>query len=307
MEIKDLVGLSEPLKKLLEIVANGTGILFEPTRLKRIANAEAVAFKIKTDSIESAFKSSPEAAALALVSSGNKIELKQIEDIVDRAVTRITHKENMEQQNLEAIIANSIQFLGDNVSEKGIDQDWSTRFFEKARNVSHQDMQKVWSKILAGEINEPGSFSLRTLETLSNLSQEEAELFRRFSPYVVNIGIVLLHHNQVTTKGFNSELNYKNLIMLQDAGLLTPKEHLEVVKNFEGNQRFYFQYPHGKLIFINPQSEAKSIVIKILKLTTPGAELVGLLNVSKWTDEYEIRISEKYNTVDIAYVSNEGE
>ncbi|AGA66437.1 membrane-fusion protein [Brachyspira pilosicoli P43/6/78] len=41
MEIKDLAGLSEPLKKLVETISNAIGKLYEPTHIKRIAKAKS--------------------------------------------------------------------------------------------------------------------------------------------------------------------------------------------------------------------------------------------------------------------------
>ena len=58
------------------------------------------------------------------------------------------------------------------------DFDWFIRFFDSAGNVSNEKMQQLWSRLLAGKINRTGSFSLRSIETLYNMSQSEAELFR---------------------------------------------------------------------------------------------------------------------------------
>lgn len=38
-------------------------------------------------------------------------------------------------------------------------------------------MQGLWAWVLAGEVNQPSSFSLRTVETLSQMTQNEAKLF----------------------------------------------------------------------------------------------------------------------------------
>ena len=41
MEVKDLAGLSQPLTKLVEVVSQGIGTLYEPIHIKRIAKARA--------------------------------------------------------------------------------------------------------------------------------------------------------------------------------------------------------------------------------------------------------------------------
>ena len=51
IEITDLLGLSEPLAKLLETVSCGIGKLYEPTHIKRIAKAKAEEIKIISDAV----------------------------------------------------------------------------------------------------------------------------------------------------------------------------------------------------------------------------------------------------------------
>lgn len=57
------------------------------------------------------------------------------------------------------------------------DIDWFIRFFDAASNVSNEDLQKIWAKLLAGETICKGCFSLRAIETLYNMSPDEARLF----------------------------------------------------------------------------------------------------------------------------------
>lgn len=45
MEIKDLAGLSQPLTKLVEVVAQGLGTVYEPIHIKRMAKARAMEIK----------------------------------------------------------------------------------------------------------------------------------------------------------------------------------------------------------------------------------------------------------------------
>lgn len=67
-----------------------------------------------------------------------------------------------------------------------IDFDWFLRFFDAAGNIRNEDMQSLWSKVLAGEIQNPGKFSLRTLETLRNMTVREALIFKRISSLILS-------------------------------------------------------------------------------------------------------------------------
>ena len=40
------------------------------------------------------------------------------------------------------------------------------RFFDAVGNVSNEELQKLWGKVLAGEMQQPGSCSLRTMEVI---------------------------------------------------------------------------------------------------------------------------------------------
>ena len=55
--------------------------------------------------------------------------------------------------------------------------EWVSRFFDIAAGITTEQLQYLWGRILAGEIKQPGSFSLRTLDVLRNLSRKEAESF----------------------------------------------------------------------------------------------------------------------------------
>ena len=57
------------------------------------------------------------------------------------------------------------------------DIDWFMRFYDGCGNISNEELQAIWAKILAGEVRKPGSYSYRTLETLKNISSIEAKLF----------------------------------------------------------------------------------------------------------------------------------
>ena len=63
--------------------------------------------------------------------------------------------------------------------------DWFLRFFECASNISNEDMQVLWARILSGETYNRGSFSLRTIELLRNMSYEEALDLQWYSQFRV--------------------------------------------------------------------------------------------------------------------------
>ena len=140
--IIDLKNLSEPLTKLVEVVAKGIGTLYAPFGTIRQSKADA-------------------AAKIILANAD-----AEVLSIQQRAQNRIMHREQMRQENIERIALGAAKELPTTVSSEEIDTDWITQFFDHAQDVSDLDMQKLWSRILAGEVSKPGSYSKRTLQFL---------------------------------------------------------------------------------------------------------------------------------------------
>ncbi len=153
--------MGQPIEKLIDVVSKGIGIAYKPRAIRKEADAEA--YKVEVLAQAEARKIQIEGDA--------KI------DLVLRARDRLANQEINRQTNLEEIAEKSIKYLGTSVSEKSVDEDWRTRFFNKAQDITGDEMQEIWAKILASEVSEPGLISLRTLEIVSNISKSEAEKF----------------------------------------------------------------------------------------------------------------------------------
>lgn len=107
---------------------------------------------------------------------------------------------------------------------KDVNEDWFTRWTSIVEDVSVEETQRIWAKILAGEIKKPGTFSVRTLEVLRNLSQYEAQSFAKLCEYV----IALPSESTAFVLGDKGEihkavkLSFNELKALGEAGLLVP-------------------------------------------------------------------------------------
>lgn len=66
--------------------------------------------------------------------------------------------------------------------------DWLMRFFDAVGNISNEDLQQLWGKVMANEIATPKTCSLRTLDMIRNMSSEEAKIFSELSKYVMQSG-----------------------------------------------------------------------------------------------------------------------
>ncbi len=163
--VNDLAGLSEPLKKLIEVTASGVGKLYEPFHIKRVARAEAEAKIIAT-----------------------KAEINTAE-IHERASARAEFKRIRQQANIESIAAKTAKFLPAQVSTEAVDPDWSYGFFEECQDTTNNELQELWAKILAGEVTRPGSCSKKTLRIVRQMEKSDAERFTRFCALVVDTNL----------------------------------------------------------------------------------------------------------------------
>ena len=67
------------------------------------------------------------------------------------------------------------------------DHDWTARFFDCVQDVSSGHMQKLWAKVLSGEVENPGRTSLRTLGHAKEHDQNGTpKLFERLAGFVID-------------------------------------------------------------------------------------------------------------------------
>ncbi|MFB4634301.1 DUF2806 domain-containing protein [Enterobacter hormaechei subsp. steigerwaltii] len=190
-----LSGLSQPGTKLIEKMSDAIGVLYEPTRIRKKAKAEA------------------EAKRTELIS---KLELEGIEK---RAVERFLKRETKRQENIENITIQAAQNLSETDKVNDIDEDWIEAFLRECQDINDEQMQTLWSRILTEEAKFKGSFSLRTLKLLSTLNKEEANLITYFGKYVwqaSNLTPILTHDKNGGTEG----ITFSQLALLDSLGVI---------------------------------------------------------------------------------------
>ena len=74
---------------------------------------------------------------------------------------------------------NSGDQQSDNQIEEPISPDWFNIYEKEASQKSSEEMQRRFAQVLAGEIEKPGSHSIKAVKALGNMDQETAELFQR--------------------------------------------------------------------------------------------------------------------------------
>lgn len=199
------------------------------------------------------------------------------------------------KNNLTNILDNTQKDLSEDERKTTIDQTWFLNFSNMASNISDDKVQELWSNILTKEIKNPGSFSLRTIEALKNISKEEATLFEKVAKYCINDSFIFMFNEYVDLADF--DINYTEIIKLEEAGLLSTKlVDLRVDYNFS----FHLKYLDKIIVFylknVNEEIERETQLFRGIKLTNIAQELFKLLALNI-DQKYLNKIIEMNSTV----------
>lgn len=305
MKISDLAGLSKPLMKLLDVISSGTGALYRPVGIRREAKAHAEAIKLlgnaQTDVDVAKSK------ALAATDASNKILLYDADASIERRVAaRVENRELIRQTNIEAIADAAASHMPNEASDKPVDEDWKARFFKIAEDVSNSNMQDLWGRILAGEVAQPGKYSLRSLDALRNLSRDEAEAFRHLRYLTGDDGSVYRLDNAGNLGPFG--VTYQHILDLRAAGVVSDGDMLTITYAIPDEIQFFTIPFNGKLLLLEfaDQVPKKTVALECLILTRVGVELMSLIEPCPNRD-YLDKLAEKYQTQYVLMLGESGQ
>jgi hypothetical protein len=294
VEFKDLVGLSEPLKRLIEVVAEGIGGISRPILTRK--NADAKAYEIKT--VAEAIAESQKLLGPVKYDGGEiVIESDQNKGITElpeagldrRVISRMAYQEAKRQKNLEKITQYAAEdFTGnEEMGSERPDSDWTSRFFRIAEDITTEEMQALWGKVLAGEVKRPGSYSLRTLDVLKNISQKEAETFVRVGRIAFFSGgktfVPNPDHGKFLKDHF--DISFLDLLLLREIGLLAPSDLEFSLTPVEEDTQAVFVCGSTCVLIDRPAGTPKQ-PIQVVLFTEIGKQLLQLVDRTPADPQY---------------------
>lgn len=266
--IINLGDLAKPATVLIEKVSNAVGVIYEPRRIKKRAEAEAEAEKIK-----------------ALTG----IELNEIQQ---RGLERLVHQEAKKQENIETITLKAAKELPPDAKTEELEEDWVAHFFDKCENVSNEQMQSLWSSLLAGEATKPGTYSKRTVDFVASMDKKDADLFTVFCQYTWVIGqatpLIFDMNNDMYTK---NGVDFEALKHLDAIGLISFESVSGYVKQGLPLNAAIFYFGHPTLLEFPKEKDNKIKIGKAL-FTQAGLELVNICGAKRNQEFYEYSIKE---------------
>ena len=273
--LANLGELSRPATVLIEKISGAIGIVFEPYQIKRIAKAEAEADRIRTVA---------------------KIELTELQR---RAMVRMVQEEGKKQENIEAISAEAANNLNEDAKPENVENDWISHFFDKCKLVSNSEMRGVWSRILSGEANAPGSFSKRTVEVVASLDKSDAALFTQLCSFAWMIGgVTALVFD--TNDGIYKDhgITFNALTHLESLGLIRFDPMAGFLRHGLPNEAVIFYYGMPILVGFDDKEDKALDIGKVL-LTQAGQQLASVCG-SKALHEFPEYVASKWSSKNVS-------
>ncbi len=192
------------------------------------------------------------------------------------------------------------------------DHDWTARFFGEVQDVTNEDMQFLWAKVLAGEVVKAGSTSLRTLSILRNLDQQTAILFKKLCSLCIygdqigdaraltlngptdgnglaTYGLVfrdinILHENGLVIPTYNSWRDYRISV-----GVTAMENDQKIRLPFRHQNAFWYLHPTNGAVF---DQECRLYGIA---LTLSGRELSSFVGVDA-APQYTLDLTQHFES-----------
>lgn len=248
---------------------------------------------------------------LDIIKNDKELTLKQKSTLIyhSRKFTR-------EYSNSKEIYEQAKTQFSEHTNEDGMDNDWLHFFFDKAEKVSNKSMQIIWSKMLAGEFNKPGSISRKLMHIISVMDVNSAKSFQTLCLYVFERYGFRTNYNSDAlfipsgfyTNSFEFMLNvekwlsedgysnYKELALklTMTTGELNSLENLgliQMVPAMSCGVKLIYSLGNNQAAYFTPQ-EDDEIPLGTYSLTQEGEQLYKILNING--DKAIVTIMEEY-------------
>lgn len=323
MNASDILGLGRvlPVDKLIEILVKTVGRVSKPyfdrkdidTRayeIKKLAEARVEEMKIVSQAVRSNFllTGGIEYKNDSVSISSPKEEIKSLVEpsIEQRVQDRVSYQEIKKQLNLESITSFAVDELRNEepVTDQPVEEDWANRFFKIAEEISNEEMQALWGRILAGEIKRPKSYSLRTLEVLKNLTKNEAEVFLKFGELSITSAKISFIINFIGEKLLEEKykLNLNERLLLEELGLVSSSDlEFYMEAKLDSDATTVFKIGTTCVVADRKKGTPKQ-AFSVLVFTKIGQELLQLIKYTPELDYVQLLASRiRYEGVTVRY------
>ncbi len=227
---------------------------------------------------------SPKNIKPAIIDANKSIieEIAHREDInpIERSAIISNYKKFVkEYKNQMDVMKVALEHLNPNSEPEKVNDDWITFFFDKVKNVNEDYMKAIWGKILAGEFNEPNTYTKQLLHTMSIMDSRIAKRFQKirsscfFSPPILLAFMYRTNGDSIKNiKAYDKmKIFIYDLRELDSLGLIQYRFsdfHTLVIKN----KVFYY----GNKV-IKFETDKRTIALGNVALTSVGKQLCRIV------------------------------
>ncbi|MAT90931.1 MAG: hypothetical protein CMC35_09585 [Flavobacteriaceae bacterium] len=210
-------------------------------------------------------------------------EYKTPSEIKSRMKLRINSREFQRQENIESIIQKAKNFIQTKeVSENPVDPDWVIHFFDTAQDTSNEEMQYLWAKILAQEVDKPGSFSRRATNTIKLMGADEARYFSLLCNCLWEIYPGKTQSDRILFMNIDENGLYSDATWGFDGLLVRHLDDLGLVHEsfvlMEEGKEYHVSY-FGEDFALSPKNG--EVELDLIRLSTIGAEIYEVVNPTR--------------------------
>lgn len=226
-------------------------------------------------------------------------------EYAQQAVRKFGERIIQEQINLDQVGSNAAEQIGldAEASERSPDEggdvppinpDWLNQFEQEARNVSTEEMQLIFGRILASEIQQPESFSIKAVKLVRELDSRTAALFRLFcsccislraGQHLLDARVPSLGGNAASNSLQSHGITFEHLNVLQEHGLIIADYNSQmgyemcIARNGTVPIGFTHQNRLWGLIPDEDRPADQKLPISGVMLTRVGKELLPIVDV----------------------------
>lgn len=213
------------------------------------------------------------------------IEGDKVEPVIDLNELYIGVRDEIiaDKIRLDSNVAKAILIAEDILSkdnseppQEKINDDWLYRWRDKSSQVTSVELQELWGSVLAGEVKQPGSFSLRTIDFLSGLTQYEAILIEKMKSLVFD-NKYIFRESTTASVDLQPWLTIDEVLELLELGVISEIRipGLGITHEVPAGKGKVMFYNSEKIIFVQGGASDIGITVGIIPLTKLGRELLA--------------------------------
>jgi hypothetical protein len=181
--------------------------------------------------------------------------------------------------------------------------EWFARWRRETEDVTSEEIRNLYARLLAGELESPTAFSMRTLSVVRDLDQRVAQLFAALEPFTFAGGVYFPALKQFVKLSGMIEISPAEMAALRDAGIVTSADdavmplnlrqmgslHNFAAEMWVGHEWFRFRFtyrssprPRDAFLPVESFTRAGHELLRIL----PPADRAARMPVLRWIAEH---------------------